>query len=109
MENSTKSQKTSQRPHPYARKETSKSKKAAKQAAKERLKGTIFVDALPTQDDKMVTSEHFKKSKESTHLQEMKSLVNQVGQTSENSEVEVVEEGEISKEGPGDYPYASLD
>ena len=39
----------------------------------------------------------------------MKSLVNQVGQTSEKSEVEVVEEGEITKEGTGDYPYTSLD
>ena len=48
---------TSSRAHPYKSKIA-----AAKQAAKDKLKGTIFVDALPPQEDEkvVVTSEHFK-------------------------------------------------
>lgn len=57
----------------------------------------------------MVTNEHFKKPEETAPLQELKSLVNQVSQCSEKNEVEEVQEGEITKEGTGDYPYASLD
>ena len=39
----------------------------------------------------------------------MKSLVNKVGHSSEKTEVDVVEEGEITKEGTGAYPAAFLD
>ena len=47
--------KKSQRNHPYTRKD-SKRKKTAKQAAKDKLKGIIFVDALSPKD--MKTSEY---------------------------------------------------
>ena len=99
---------TSSRAHPY------KSKKAAaKQAAKDKLKGTIFVDALPPQEDEkvVVTSEHFKTPEEpAPPLEEMKSLMNKVGKSSgEKKELVVVEEGEVTPEGTGDYPYTSLD
>ena len=97
---------TSSRAHPY------KSKKAAaKQAAKDKLKGTIFVDALPPQEDEkvVVTSEHFKKPEEpAPPLEEIKSLVNKVGNSSGEKELVVVEEGEVTPEGTDDYPYASL-
>ena len=96
--------KKSQRNHPYTRKD-SKRKKTAKQAAKDKLKGIIFFDALPPQDKN--TSEYFKPEK-NTPLQEMKSLVNKVGHLSEKSEVDVVEEGEITNEGTGAYPAAFL-
>ena len=99
---------TSSRAHPY------KSKKAAaKQAAKDKLKGTIFVDALPPQEDEkvVVTSEHFKTPEEpAPPLEEMKSLMNKVDKSSgEKKELVVVKEGEVTPEGTGDYPYASLD
>ena len=58
-----------------------------------------------------MTSEHFKNPEEpAPSLEELKSLVNKVGQSSgEKKEVVVVEEGEVTPEGTGDYPYASLD
>ena len=58
-----------------------------------------------------MTSEHFKNPEEpAPSLEELKSLVNKVGQSSgEKKEVVVVEEVEVTPEGTGDYPYASLD
>ena len=70
------------------------------------------MDALPPQEDEkvVVTSEHFKKSEEpAPPLEEMKSLVNKVGNSSGEKELVVVEEGEVTPEGTGNYPYASLD
>ena len=52
---------TSSRAHLFESK-----KAAAKQAAKDKLKGTVFVDALPPQEDEkvVVTSEHFRETRE---------------------------------------------
>ena len=99
---------TSSRAHLFESK-----KAAAKQAAKDKLKGTVFVDALPPQEDEkvVVTSEHFRKpEKPAPPLEELKSLVNKVGQCSgEKKELVVLEEGEVNAEGTGDYPHASFD
>ena len=71
------------------------------------------MDALPPQEDEkvVVTSEHFKKPEEpAPPLEELKSLVNKVGLSNcKKKEVVVVEEGEVTSEGTGDYPYSSLD
>ena len=57
-----------------------------------------------------MTSEHFKKPEEpAPPLEEMKSLVNKVGNSSGEKKLVVVEEGEVTPEGTDDYPYASLD
>ena len=70
------------------------------------------MDELPPQEDEkvVVTSERFKKPEEpAPPLEELKSLVTKVGKSScEKKEVVVVEEGEVTPEGTGDYPYASL-
>ncbi|CAH3160116.1 unnamed protein product [Pocillopora meandrina] len=96
--------------HPYVKKENKK-----KTEAKNKLKGTIFIDALPMYDPDF--REHrippkSKPAKSKPPLKELSKLVETIKteSTTEKTEVEVLEEGEIPQDsGTGTYQYSSLD
>ena len=117
-----KTKKTSKRVHPYAKKETLKNKK---EWAKNKLKGSLVIDALPMKNPDFVAKDvklpkfevdymkpEVKSSKQTSPLKELNQLVESVQNDPTTLEkTEVMEEGEIvpGVEGTGTFHYSSLE
>ena len=117
-----KTKKTSKRVHPYAKKETLKNKK---EWAKNKLKGSLVIDALPMKNPDFVAKDvklpkfevdymkpEVKSSKQTSPLKELNQLVESVqNDPSTLEKTEILEEGEIvpGVEGTGTFHYSSLE